>query len=332
MKVLALYLKQSRPMVALVAIIFMVLGGGKHGETQFLSLKFLAAALAILSSYALAASLNDILDKEIDEINLAKEPSRPLVVGDGTKNDLYAVALLAGVVCILLGFLVGWLAGVAMLAILAIDSAYSLKPFVLSRRTHVAPLVLPLVYAVFPFAIGVVASGQYPGVSDVSFMAGFYLLFLSRIILKDFRDRAGDRKFGKLTFLLRYGKKAVLAVSVTALGLGGSLVVASLHASYFVSSLLISYLAVAVWALYRIGLARDIINEMVGIGLFAKAGNAFLLSILAYMILRSSGATQSGQVGALALLALLMMANLVMFIRFPKFARLSAPKPQKLLN
>jgi 4-hydroxybenzoate polyprenyltransferase len=163
-------------------------------------------------------------------------------------------------------------------------------------------------------------------------MAGFYLLFLSRIILKDFRDRAGDRKFGKLTFLLRYGKKAVLAVSVTALGLGGSLVVASLHASYFVSSLLISYLAVAVWALYRIGLARDIINEMVGIGLFAKAGNAFLLSILAYMILRSSGATQSGQVGALALLALLMMANLVMFIRFPKFARLSAPKPQKLLN
>jgi 4-hydroxybenzoate polyprenyltransferase len=103
MKVLALYLKQSRPMVALVAIIFMVLGGGKHGETQFLSLKFLAAALAILSSYALAASLNDILDKEIDEINLAKEPSRPLVVGDGTKNDLYAVALLAGVVCILLG-------------------------------------------------------------------------------------------------------------------------------------------------------------------------------------------------------------------------------------
>ena len=319
-------------MVALVAIIFMTLGAGLHGEVSFMSYKFLAAALAILSSYALAASLNDILDEEIDEINLSKESSRPLVVGEGTAKDLYAVAVVAAIVSLSLSLLIGWPAGAAMLAILAIDTAYSVQPLVLSRRAYIAPLVLPLVYAVLPFVMGVVASGHRPGLLDAGFLAGFYLLFLSRIILKDFRDRAGDRQFGKLTFLLARGKKAVLLVSLAALCLGGALVLTSLRAPVAISVLLVAYLAVATWALRRVARAQDIINEMVSIGLFAKAGNAFLLSVLAYMITRSSGASLASQESALALLALLFGANLAMFVRFPKLARLPAPIPPKLLG
>jgi 4-hydroxybenzoate polyprenyltransferase len=219
-----------------------------------------------------------------------------------------------------------------MLAIIAIDAAYSVRPLVWSRRTYAAPLVLPLVYAALPFVMGVSAAGRLPDAADGVMVAGFYLLFLSRIILKDFRDRAGDRAFGKVTFLLKHGKRAVVVMSRAALLAGGVMVVCSLAEPPAIAFILALYLLVALWALQRLGRAGDLINELVSIALFAKAGNAFLLTVLACLVLRSNGTPVPTQVALLAVITLLLGANLVMFVRFPKLPRLAAPEPPKLLR
>ncbi|HUD11412.1 MAG TPA: UbiA family prenyltransferase [Candidatus Saccharimonadia bacterium] len=331
-KLFKLYLKQTRPLVAIVAIIFMTIGAAKHGEIHYFRRAFLAATLAILSSYALAASLNDIQDHEIDAVNLAHDRSRPLVTGMAHKSDLYWVASIASTVSVLLGFSVNMLAGAAMLAIVCLDTAYSVKPFIISRRTYVAPLMLPLVYVVFPYILGVAVEGSHVSLSDLLFIAGCYLLFLGRIILKDFRDRAGDRKFGKLTFLLRHGKVSVLISSAGAITLGGLATLVTLRAPAAITAILVTFLLAVLWALYRISRARDLFNELVGIGLLAKAGNAYLLSMLSLLILRSSDSNISQVYTAVVLIGVLLGANIILYLKYPKLARLDAPTPPKLLR
>ena len=49
------------------------------------------------------------------------------------------------------------------------------------------------------------------------------MLFVARIVLKDFRDREGDALYGKPTLLLRFGKDATCAVSLAALLAGNCL-------------------------------------------------------------------------------------------------------------
>ena len=44
--------------------------------------------------------------------------------------------------------------------------------------------------------------------ADLVLVAGLYLGFVGRILLKDFRDVAGDALYGKRTFLVRHGRRA----------------------------------------------------------------------------------------------------------------------------
>jgi len=76
-----------------------------------------------------------------------------------------------------------------------------------------------------PFALGVLASGREPGPGDAWLAVALSALFLARILLKDYRDRAGDASYGKPTLLLRFGSTATSAASLAALLLANVLLV-----------------------------------------------------------------------------------------------------------
>jgi 4-hydroxybenzoate polyprenyltransferase len=97
--------------------------------------------------------------------------------------------------------------------LLLLNRLYSNKPARISRRGGLAPLLLPIGYVFLPFSIGYLAISDKITSSSLLVLAGLYLHFLARIILKDYRDVKGDKAFGKKTFLLNRGNLAVCVVS-----------------------------------------------------------------------------------------------------------------------
>ncbi len=109
-----------------------------------------------------------------------------------------------------------------------IGYAYSLRPVRISYRTWLAPMVLAVAYAIVPYALGLLAAGGSVDRLDVLLCGALYALFLSRINLKDFRDRAGDAAYGKPTLLLAHGKTVTCAVTGVALVAGCATLVVAL--------------------------------------------------------------------------------------------------------
>jgi 4-hydroxybenzoate polyprenyltransferase len=89
---------------------------------------------------------------------------------------------------------------------LALSANYSLRPVRVAARGVFAPLVLPACYVAVPYLIGVYAARGSLRRGDILLLAGLYVGFIGRILLKDFRDVRGDEMFGKRTFLVRHGR------------------------------------------------------------------------------------------------------------------------------
>jgi 4-hydroxybenzoate polyprenyltransferase len=133
--------------------------------------------------------------------------------------------------------------------------------------TFGAAITLAAAYVGIPYWAGVVAVGESLGTPDLSFMTALYLLFAGRILLKDFRDREGDAAFGKLTFLLKYGKRTTCLASLCAVCVGDVLLVVSLADIWWLAALLQLYvasIAIMLYRLYRVSGSKD---EQLSIGL-----------------------------------------------------------------
>src|SRR5215218_6612732 len=107
MKLLSLYWSLLRYRVAVMIILFMLLGAAWHGGLTAIDPPVLLMVLALASSYVSGTSVNDISDRKIDEINHPGDRGRPLVTGAARTADLWilfgvssvlavAVALAAG--------------------------------------------------------------------------------------------------------------------------------------------------------------------------------------------------------------------------------------------
>ncbi|MDP9445162.1 MAG: UbiA family prenyltransferase [Actinomycetota bacterium] len=118
-----------------------------------------------------------------------------------------------------------------LLAGLAVSAGYSLRPVRLADRGLVAALVLPACYVAVPFLVGLLAYGGDVRRSDLLVLAGLYVGFVGRILLKDFRDLRGDELFGKRTFLVRHGRAATCRLSAAFWTAGTGLVLAGLRPS-----------------------------------------------------------------------------------------------------
>ena len=320
MKMLTLYWSLLRYRVAVMIVLFMLLGAAWHRGLAAIDASVLLMLLALASSYVSATSVNDISDREIDEINHPGDRGRPLVTGAARTADLWILFGVSSVLAVALGLAAGPGAAGIMLLSVVIGALYSLPPARLSYRTFLAPLTLAIAYVGIPFWAGVVVVGESLRTSDVPLMTALYLLFAGRIILKDFRDREGDAAFGKQTFLLKYGKRTTCLASLCALCAGDGLLVAALADSWWLAALLQIYvvsIVIMLYRLYRVGSRED---EQLSIGVGAKMGNGLLITLLGALILSNQGADWITQlIFGLALTAIYML-NFIDFLRHPERA------------
>jgi geranylgeranylglycerol-phosphate geranylgeranyltransferase len=158
--------------------------------------------LAMLSAMLLGAAgnvANDLWDVEADRIN---KPLRPLASGALSPDVAATVGGVAGG----LGLVLAWLAGTTVLTIavpaLVVMLGYSplLKPQPVLGNVAVAVIAsLPMVYGAG--AVGDWHAGLVP-----FWLAG--LLHLSREVVKDVEDIAGDRAVGRRTIPVTWGPRA----------------------------------------------------------------------------------------------------------------------------
>ena len=159
--------------------------------------------------YINATTTNDLADEEIDHVNLKGSAERPLVNGAASSKQLKVIMFASALTILALSLRGGiWLCAVTAV-LLGLNWAYSFPPIRISYRGVLAPLMLPLGYVGYPLAVGFVLTNSQFTWQWVLLFAGLYALFVSRVMLKDFRDVAGDKKYGKLTFLLRHSASFV---------------------------------------------------------------------------------------------------------------------------
>src|SRR5215213_6963939 len=167
MKLLSLYWSLLRYRVAVMIILFMLLGAAWHGGLTAIDPPVLLMVLALASSYVSATSVNDISDRKIDEISHPGDRGRPLVTGAARTADLWILFGVSSVLAVAVALAAGPAAAGIMLLSVVIGAAYSLPPARLSYRTFLAPLTLALAYVGIPYWVGAVAVGGRLGTSDL---------------------------------------------------------------------------------------------------------------------------------------------------------------------
>jgi 4-hydroxybenzoate polyprenyltransferase len=317
MKMFVLYWRLLRYRVAVMIILFTLLGAAWHRGLTTIDRSVVLIILALASSYVSATSVNDITDKEIDEINHPGDRGRPLVTGAAESADLWMIFGVSSALAVALALAVSPGAAGIMGLSLVIGALYSLPPLKLSYRTFLAPLTLAVAYVGIPYWAGVAAVGGRLQIFDLPLMAALYLLFAGRIVLKDFRDREGDAAYGKPTFLLKYGKRATCLVSAGAICAGDVLLVAALAERWWAAALLQPYVASVMLMLYRLYRASGRKEEQLSIGVGARMGNGLLATLLGILVLANLGADWITQATfSLALMAFYML-NFIDFLRHP---------------
>ena len=312
-----LAVRMLRYRVALMLWLFMLLGAAFSDGLPSFSWGYVWATFALSSSYVAATCLNDITDQDIDRVNHPRDQARPLVTGDATVRDLSMLHRVAAVLTVVAAVPLGWQGLVVVAVSLGIGHAYSRSPVRLSFGTYLAPLVLAVAYVLVPYALGVLAAGRRATLADAVFASALFALFVARINLKDFRDRAGDALFGKPTLLLRFGKTATCTVSLVALIVGDALLLASVRPVPSVAVLLELFVAAIGWmllVLWRSELPRA---EQVAIGIGARMGNGLLVVVLAWLVLTGAGATAPEAFGLSAALAALFGLGFAALVRRP---------------
>jgi 4-hydroxybenzoate polyprenyltransferase len=165
-----------------------------------------------------------LADEEIDKINLKNDKERPLIDSSNNRSAVkkiyYSSSLLVLLVCAFFGFK-ALILGALMLVL---NYIYSMPPIKVSYRGIWAPITLPLGYVFYPYLLGFFASAAEWQNKYLVLLMGLYFAFVGRIFLKDYRDIKGDKKFGKLTFLVRHGNKATALASAIFWLLGATLV------------------------------------------------------------------------------------------------------------
>jgi 4-hydroxybenzoate polyprenyltransferase len=305
-----LFLRMLRWRVAVTLWFFLLIGAAAEGPLRP-GIALLFAALSLSASYVVATTVNDIADRDVDRINHPRDPGRPLVTGAASVRDLWRTNAIAAPLALAAAAVAGGPVLAVSAASLAIGYAYSLGPIRLSYRTWLAPAVLSVAYAIVPYALGLLAAGGRVDHVDVLLCGALYALFLARINLKDFRDRAGDAAYGKPTLLLAHGKTVTCVVTGIALLAGCATLVVALGGHPRVVAIVSLFAAGILWMLWRLWRTSDPREEQIAIGLGAKLGNGLLACTLASLVLQAAGAPEGMRVLVLAFLALVYGSVLV---------------------
>ncbi len=159
------------------------------------------AALAVGSGLAFANVMNDILDREADQVN---HPRRPIASG---KVKPLEAACLAGALLalsLLSAFFAGWRVFVLAFAVLALSVVYNLW----AKKIPILGNFLVALSGALIFATGAFITSQ--GELPIFPMLAALLFILAREFLETVSDAPGDQLAGRHSIATRFGKVRVL--------------------------------------------------------------------------------------------------------------------------
>jgi 4-hydroxybenzoate polyprenyltransferase len=317
---LLLYVRMLRYRVATMLWMFLLLAAAYREGLRTPSWDYLWSTIALASCYVAATAINDVADRDIDRVNHPRDAGRPLVSGDANESDLLRLHVAAAALALLAAVPLGWFGIGVVLLSLAVAVAYSLPPLTLSHRTLLAPLVLAVAYVLVPYAHGLLGADVSFTARDLPFAAALFALFIARIVLKDFRDRDGDARYGKPTLLLRAGKRVTCLTSVVALAAGNILLLLAVRPPAPVAVVLELFFCAVAWMLLVLLRSTDRRDEQVAIGIGARMANGVLIATLATLLLEARGATAQEQLGLVSGLALVFGLSFLTLVARPQDA------------
>jgi 4-hydroxybenzoate polyprenyltransferase len=274
----ALGFARLRIVATCYALVF--LGAASAGE---INLKVVLTLILIILVTIHANSINDYADREIDKINLKNATDRPLVNNDVSLKKFWVIHFFSGIFALLISVFYGPATVLLAFGLVIVDYIYSLKPFKLSYRPIASPVLLSAAYVYYSFSLGffaVAATKPYPWMLS----AGLLIGFAARLLLKDFRDAEGDKRYGKETFLLHYGIKTTCITS------GILWVIAMFAAAWSVSfavgviAPLIVGVGGVIHMLSKLSQSNKINRQQNIISQIAKAANFSIVTLLTYLL------------------------------------------------
>jgi len=278
----------ARPAVLLMLCVFANTGFAQAGGAHRLPLALTLAAVVGFLLFSVA--VNDLADEAIDRVNLPADRSRPLVAGTGYRREMATIAVASGAVALAASVSLGWPVVGVLAAGLALSAGYSVRPVRLADRGAVASMLLPACYVAVPYLVGLLAARPSVHRADLVLLAGLYLGFIGRILLKDFRDVRGDALFGKRTFLVRHGRRPTCALSGGCWVAGSVVLLAGLRPA--APALVAGYAAaaaVALWLLRELAGDPGPRREERLVSAIAIVGRGQLLALLAQLSMRQAG-------------------------------------------
>ena len=268
----------------------------------------LAALVPSVAFLVFAVAVNDLADVAIDRVNLPGDRGRPLVTGLADRADMVVVAATAAVLAVGAAIPLGVAGGVVVLGGLVFAAAYSVAPVRLAGRGLVAPLTLPLGFVAVPFLLALLAGRGRVVTGDLLVLAGLYVAFIGRLLLKDLRDVRGDALFGKRTFLLRRGRRWTIGLA-GACWLAGSAVLALATSPSGPSVVALAVPAIAtVGVLVALVRSRSARRDAALVMGAAVLGRTTLVVLVAHRCLLEAGA---GAVRSAVVLGAVVLAGLV---------------------
>ena len=294
-----------RPPVALVIFLFAAIGVAQGGQGDALHPLFTVVPLILAGWFVHATVVNDLHDEAIDRVNLTNARGRPLGSGDATPRELRAVGRGAAVVGLATAFAVNWRVGAVVAAGLALSTAYSRPPLRLCDRGALAALLLPSGYVAVPFLVGLFSVRPAAGGRELVLLAGLYLTFIGRILLKDFRDLRGDAMFAKRTFLVRHGPVRTCQASAACWAAGSATMLLLFPWRSPIVAAFAGLLACALHGLRRLATTGGYVDQQVVIGAIAQAGRGMGVVLLAHLTMVAKGWGPMAQGLVIVVLALL---------------------------
>lgn len=280
----------TRPAVVVLLGIFAATGLAQAGHPAD-DVVLARVLVTVVGFLVFSVACNDLADEAVDGVNMPGR--RPLLTGAVSRREFVVIGLTAGAVALASSATMGWRELAVTGAGLALSAAYSLPPARLARRGALASLLLPACYVAVPFLLGLLAvrpaGGPAVRPADLALLAGLYLGFIGRILLKDFRDVRGDALFGKRTFLVRHGRRVTCVFSACCWVAGTAVIMAVVRQPTPALLAAQAGCALAALALLRM-LASDPgpRQEELVISAIAIIGRGMVVMLLAHLAMRDA--------------------------------------------
>ena len=240
---------------------------------------YIGASMILIATYGFVTVYNDLSDYKIDVAN--KRFDIPLV--DGTISSLQLKRLMIGLFAV--AFSAVLLFGTQ--STLLWMSVYMFLGYLYSGPAHAkshpiySPIILGICYGAMPILLGYSMNGNEGAIFSplvLGILVASFLFSAAIILLKDFKDETGDRKFGKRTFLVAYG--AETTQHAVLLGTSMAYAILALNARISVSFFILFAILLAWGANIFLLLPKNVVSDK-----RRRAKHAFAARLLFFMII-----------------------------------------------